>query len=352
LRGSFFFETTTQITDQNDLGMINIDDRLLEQCDESEFKLLCHIAKRVGEDKTAFPSNATLCADTGWHIDKMRLVKKRLVKKGFLKEEPRLDEHGRQTSNLITIVTPFLSVYVNLSGAGGVEAAENQVPNTSEIPTENPDTLRIFHTGGGAGKSTPTPYVKSTPTPLRKIHTLSIKQKEVLTSEVLTPSPPASEAAEPENFEAEIFEEKKFCGGPETSLAAEQRKAIEGCQAWCDENPEQVRWWRDTARFRGDIGPVIAGFFSHWWGERDKNHQCRTAPTDFFQTRFLKWLQTEERMQQTQTGYANNGPTHRSGGAPTRKPARANGAEDAFNPAAVAAVLRERHGVDVGFGGG
>ena len=175
------------------------------------------------------------------------------------------------------------------------------------------------------------------------------KSKEIRVIDIPSHTPASErEAAEIETFEAEIFEEKKFSGGPETSLAAEQRKAIEGCQAWCDENPEQVRWWRDTARFRGDLGPVIAGFFSHWWGERDKTHQCRTAPTDFFQTRFLKWLQTEERMQQNHTGYANNGSTDRSSGTQTRKPARANGAEDAFNPAAVAAVLRERHGVDVG----
>ena len=135
--------------------MINIDSRLLEQCDESEFKLLCHIAKRVGTDMSAFPSNATLCQETGWHIEKLRAVKKRLIEKRLLTEQPRLDEHGKQSSNLVTITTPFLSVYVNLNGAGGEEKGGEQEENS---PTENPTTLRKIHTPKPYGKSDPSPY--------------------------------------------------------------------------------------------------------------------------------------------------------------------------------------------------
>lgn len=159
-------------------------------------------------------------------------------------------------------------------------------------------------------------------------------------------------------FEAfeEIFEEKKFgaaavsAAAPTDGSGAAMLAAVADAQAWCAAHPDQERQWRDIAKWRDDLAGPIAGFFSHWWGENGTQHRCRTHPQDFFQTRFLKWLQGEARIQQRNTNQQNHGhSTARGGLSANRKPARANGAEDAFNPSAVADVLRERHGIEVDF---
>lgn len=91
--------------------MLNIDDRLLPKVDEAEMWLILHLAKRLGESFTTFPSNSTLLKDTGWHIEKLQRVKKSLVEKRIIKVKTR-----KNTSNLYTINSEFIGVFINGKG--------------------------------------------------------------------------------------------------------------------------------------------------------------------------------------------------------------------------------------------
>ena len=111
--------------------MINIDDRLLPTVNESEMWLLLHLGKRLGNSMSAFPSNKTLLEDTGWHIEKLQRVKTSLVEKRILKVKIR-----KNTSNLYTIKTDFLGVYISGKGQS-VEVEESPSENPVYPPREN-----------------------------------------------------------------------------------------------------------------------------------------------------------------------------------------------------------------------
>lgn len=109
--------------------MINVDDRLLSQCDDSEMFLLLHIAKHMSKDMTAFPKNSTLCEATKWSLNKLQRVKKRCIKKGFIDvAEQRVK--GFQVQNLYKVKTKFLSVFVSLEGKGDTHTPKrgNRIP--------------------------------------------------------------------------------------------------------------------------------------------------------------------------------------------------------------------------------
>ncbi len=131
--------------------MINIDTRILPIINESELWLLVAIAKRFDVRKSSFPSNETLLSETGWGKDKLRATKDSLCAKGILEVRDRFDKNGKQTSNLYTVKTEYLSVFVNLSN----KESENQTPYVEGVGKSE---------GSGVGKSDP----------------------EVLTNEVLT----------------------------------------------------------------------------------------------------------------------------------------------------------------------
>lgn len=115
--------------------MINIDTRLLSQIDENEFWLLCHLAKRISvKGKICWPSNKTLCKDTGWHIEKLQNVKKKLIKDGWIEVTTRPDK-----TNLYRINTQKISVYINVEDA---EFEEFEHDGKSDIP------ISVFPTGG------------------------------------------------------------------------------------------------------------------------------------------------------------------------------------------------------------
>lgn len=112
--------------------MINIDTRILAKITESEYWLLCHIAKRLDDKSACFPSNETLMKDTGWGKEKLQSNKKSLISKKILAIENRFKDN-RQTSNYYRIKTPFIGVFVTLKeltkeGVSGGEGAENPTP--------------------------------------------------------------------------------------------------------------------------------------------------------------------------------------------------------------------------------
>lgn len=130
--------------------MINIDTRLLGKIDERELWFLIHIVKRIGPNGTCWPSNARLCEDTGWNIDKVQKVKASLMDKGLLKATARPN-----SSNVYKVMTEYLGVYI---AADSLEMAEND----------------------GTGKSGMTSTGKDSRTPTGKSGT------EVLSNEVLS----------------------------------------------------------------------------------------------------------------------------------------------------------------------
>jgi uncharacterized phage protein (TIGR02220 family) len=122
--------------------MINIDTRLLSKVDESELWLLTHIAKRINSQRECWPSNTTLCKETGFGIDKLQRVKKSLVEKGLMKVYPRKNKTG-QTSNNYQVLTRFIGVYISLPDfQGGVGISDMEpLPETTLFPLpEEPTT--------------------------------------------------------------------------------------------------------------------------------------------------------------------------------------------------------------------
>lgn len=97
--------------------MINIDTRLLETLNESEFYTICHLAKYLGKEHSCFPSKGRLQKDTGFGRHKLEKAVKGLVEKGLVKKEQR-KRSGNNTfqSNIYTFTTEFISVYVNAKG--------------------------------------------------------------------------------------------------------------------------------------------------------------------------------------------------------------------------------------------
>jgi hypothetical protein len=98
--------------------MLNIDERLLTEADDSETFLLLHIGKHMNASNFAFPSNAELCRATKWNIKKLQRVKTSLIEKKMISAARRLQEKKGQTSNGYTILTDRLGVHINLKGRG------------------------------------------------------------------------------------------------------------------------------------------------------------------------------------------------------------------------------------------
>jgi len=105
--------------------MINLDDRILGEVDESQLFLLCAIAKHMGNNAKAWPSNEKLCKTTRWSESKLLRVKKSAIEAGLLGAESRYINNA-QTSNLYQIKTRRIGVMVNL--------ADVAPPSTNEAP--------------------------------------------------------------------------------------------------------------------------------------------------------------------------------------------------------------------------
>lgn len=92
--------------------MINIDTRLLDDVSIDQLGLLCHIIKRADNNLSCYPSNKTLCLDTGWNIKKLQKIKTELIDKGLLIVRPRIGKEEKQGSNWYSIRTDLMGVYV------------------------------------------------------------------------------------------------------------------------------------------------------------------------------------------------------------------------------------------------
>jgi hypothetical protein len=145
--------------------MINIDTRLLADLEPNEMWLLLHIVKRLNDHKTAFPSKKVLLEDTRWKSEKtLKAAMDSLVEKGMLNVTHRARPDGSQTSNLYTVKTNLIGVFVT------ADRLQNQVKNT----------------GGGGQKIHPPRGKKIQGVGSKKDTPNEVLYNEVLTNEVLT----------------------------------------------------------------------------------------------------------------------------------------------------------------------
>ena len=107
--------------------MIVLDDRILNEVNESETWLLLQLAKRAkaGKGKTVFPSNMKMMKDTGWGEKKLKKVKNSLIEKGIISRKRRVNEIGRQTSNNYEILTDKVFFTVSLKDVSSSEVQDD-----------------------------------------------------------------------------------------------------------------------------------------------------------------------------------------------------------------------------------
>jgi len=117
-------------------------------------------------------------------------------------------------------------------------------------------------------------------------------------------------------------------------------------ESWCESNPDQVRFWVESARYKGNPIEQIPRFFSYYWGEKSREHRARSEPLDFFQNKFLSWLTNEKNFNTSTTNPPKNGKASQR-----TSTGRANGYEEAVNRTAIAELLLERHGISLDQGG-
>lgn len=180
--------------------MVNIDSRLLPYVDCNEMWFLLQLAKRINSNRMCWPSNKTLCEDTGWHIEKIQRVKKRLIDKRLIKVEVRNDN-----SNIYRIGTRYISFFIN---SENVEFEEITPTGKSDID----------------GKSITLPTGKSDN---------KVLATEVLTNTAESINPASQKALFDSSPEKKPLPQKKK---KETAPADEFYPLF--VKAWCDRYPE------------------------------------------------------------------------------------------------------------------
>lgn len=190
--------------------MINVDTRLLSKISESEFWLLCHIVRRLGDEGTCFPSNETLMKDTGWKIDKLRANKMLLQKRGYISVEERFN-NNRQTSNFYRVKTKLMGVFVTAEQItkSGLKEGEG---------LEKPTGIKTGKTNGGEGLEKPTTEVLS--------------REEVLNAEL------RSSASQKSLFEDKGNSSKKDSSSEPSNKVPKDRVYAEFVRLWCHQYPE------------------------------------------------------------------------------------------------------------------
>lgn len=123
--------------------MLNIDTRLLNEVNENELWLLCHIAKRIGKNRTCWPSNKRLCDETGWSINKLQKVKTALIKKGLVKVIPRVTNDGGQHSNAYQVTSGHIGFYISLAEVDPLQDEDDTHDSNEGTPTPQSELFPI-----------------------------------------------------------------------------------------------------------------------------------------------------------------------------------------------------------------
>ncbi len=120
--------------------MLNIDDRLLDlipQIGMDAFGILLLIASRIDRENKCFPSRETLQKESGFGRDKVDKALNKLRQAKLISSEQRF-VHGRLSSNIYTIHTDYIGVFVS---ARGQRITENQEQCTENQYTENKEQI-------------------------------------------------------------------------------------------------------------------------------------------------------------------------------------------------------------------
>jgi DNA-binding transcriptional ArsR family regulator len=121
--------------------MINLHDhaitQILPQVGPKAFAVLLVICKHLGVKKTAFPSKQTIMKLTNMGRDAVTRELSVLEDAGLLKKEQRTKD-GKFTTNLYTVTTKLIGVYIAASDAGDLQ--EDEIPCTDFQATESPAT--------------------------------------------------------------------------------------------------------------------------------------------------------------------------------------------------------------------
>lgn len=167
--------------------MLNIDTRILSQVTANQYWLLNHLLKFANSDMTCYPSNQTLCKDTGWTLNTLQKIKSELIEKRLLIITERRNG-SKRTSNEYCINTDLISVFVPAKKVRVVLENDADTPPKEWVHTQNLGTQEMG--------IPPTQNLGSTPYP--KNGQGSINQKEVLADEVLEiPVADSTESAAP-----------------------------------------------------------------------------------------------------------------------------------------------------------
>ena len=170
--------------------MINIDDRILSEVDECQLFLLCAIAKHIGADMKAWPSNKRLCEITKWSLNKLQKVKQSLIKSGLISVECRYNNTS-QSSNFYRVKSKYISVLVGLEQMQAVPQNESNPLPQNMVP----------------------PLPKNRVPPLPQNRVTEVLTNEVLTNEQLQQTQKSiAEEVEAEN-EYFFFKEKEVLKG-------------------------------------------------------------------------------------------------------------------------------------------
>ena len=134
--------------------MINIDTRLMDlvqnkTINTDEFFILLCITKRINNKSQAFPSRSLLMKESNMSKDKVSRSITRLVEAGIISKVQR--NAGKFSSNLYTIQTRFLSVFLNASGQEFTEEntvsqnTDTQIPCTEIKPLSINQSLEVLN---------------------------------------------------------------------------------------------------------------------------------------------------------------------------------------------------------------
>lgn len=134
--------------------MINIDTRLMDlvqnkTINTDEFFILLCITKRINNKSQAFPSRSLLMKESNMSKDKVSRSITRLVEAGIITKIQR--NAGKFSSNLYTIQTRFLSVFLNASGQEFTEDntvsqnTDTQIPCTEIKPLSINQSLEVLN---------------------------------------------------------------------------------------------------------------------------------------------------------------------------------------------------------------
>ena len=127
--------------------MINLDDRLLDRLDDRQMWLLLHIVKRINRDGVCWPSMGQILKDTKWKDERtVKRVRDELVEMKIIKVSTRMKQTGGQTSNLFSLETDQIGVFVTAK-----RLQEMQGPGVHEMggrPSQNLQGPGVHEMGG------------------------------------------------------------------------------------------------------------------------------------------------------------------------------------------------------------